>query len=369
MQRVARGKASARLSWEHWERRLACHEAAHAVICYKLRLPFYSVSIEHNGLGSGCVTLQEMALDKPSRVKHFIMACWAGKLAEAIDSGEKPDDQDLRRYWKDDGENTPMDLSDDRNEKQLDDPSNIIAHATRVCDGERAQAFIDYLKHETTALIRNGSTWAAIQALSDALLEKRTLSAKKARRIIRRAESKFLKTCREKARAAARHFLDRPRVSEVIKASFEKLSTLELDEDPTQELNAPLLLADLLVDQLKPLLTESLCQYLDQSVIACDQIAYYALRSALTATLINTLVEPSDEDNYSDYEILDILRTYQYKPALVAHKLGEDSLVLLQDIERELFGTWALGFSPTNIESTTPSTEADETLESLSPAA
>jgi hypothetical protein len=157
-------------------RNTAYHEAAHAVAHCVFGIPFKSVTIEPEDDSLGSVQFEPRGSEDVQRdyltadgnrlrIEREIVAYYAGPVMHERLTGESYSLSDV-------------------------DPAARLALA--VCGSiEETNAFVAWLWERTEAFIDQPRNWAAIEALAKTLLEHRTLSARKARQIIRDAMARM----------------------------------------------------------------------------------------------------------------------------------------------------------------------------------
>lgn len=153
--------------------RAAVHEAGHAIISLVLGRAVKRASIIEDDDTAGRVTHRpigdwfqpDIEIDGRTRrrIKTEIMTFWAGTLAEERQ-----------------GESTPEQLevgfASDRASI-----SDLAVYSTGSI--YEAEAYIEWLRRRTEALLNRWGVWSAIEAVADALIEERELSGRRVREI------------------------------------------------------------------------------------------------------------------------------------------------------------------------------------------
>ena len=163
------------------ERRLAetaYHEVGHAVASYVLHVPFRRVSIipdeERGSLGHmrqsewNEATRPDIACKsyhQTRRMECSIQILYAGPFAGEMFTG---------------GAFNEVGAGSD-----IDQIANMLGYMT--ADPEEAAAIDTLMNIRARQLLRRPENWAAVKALAEALLERKELSARSAREVIRRA--------------------------------------------------------------------------------------------------------------------------------------------------------------------------------------
>ena len=177
-------------SWPPQDVQVAYHEAGHAVAHFLLRVPFEYVTIEpgedYDGRVSGPGVPRRLreALDlreNTSAMRRFaeksIMCLMAGSEAEARAAGPRQGRP---------GEPSPTVFVRDKT-----DAGQAFDIALRAVDEdeelEQAGAFVEWLRVRIKWLLARPRHWAAVEAVAQVLLERRTLTARDARKISRNA--------------------------------------------------------------------------------------------------------------------------------------------------------------------------------------
>jgi len=143
--------------------RVAYHEAGHAVVYCQLGVPFKEVSIVASDHSLGHVKGAEF----PGL--RLMTRSWNEKCIMCVLAGPVMDEM-LGQHL----------------ERSSSDFEQANMMAMNVTDGEReVRDLIRRLHESTKAMIAEPGNWAAIEALAHVLLEKRTVSARRARRIVR----------------------------------------------------------------------------------------------------------------------------------------------------------------------------------------
>ena len=157
------------------DRRVAYHEAGHAVACYLLHKPFHYVTIRGEDLEGTMGHV--MAWDAPegyrpdinedartrARVERDVMVLLAGQVADEL-AGYSPRDPD---YYGPEGDN-----------------SAAVSMASYITGSdEQLEHYLAWLLARTKDKLALPWHWAAVVAVADALQERRRLSAREARRI------------------------------------------------------------------------------------------------------------------------------------------------------------------------------------------
>lgn len=157
------------------DRRVAYHEAGHAVACYLLHKPFHYVTIRGEDLEGTMGHV--MPWDAPesyrpdinedtrtrARVERDVMVLLAGQVADEL-AGYSPRDPD---YYGPEGDN-----------------SAAVQMAGYVAQGdEQLEHYLAWLLARIRDTLALPWHWAAVVAVADALQERRRLSAREARRI------------------------------------------------------------------------------------------------------------------------------------------------------------------------------------------
>jgi hypothetical protein len=209
--------------------RTAYHEAGHVVAHYLLKIGFRYATIIPSENALGCVvwgqsfsrkTLEnfdagEYTLRECDRVKKFIMVLLAGGEAEK----EFINSDNFKYLTIDCDEDGPLDviilgledlfsISDVLNRPRKEIPEDFFEQVRIECynelfdiaklsncviNGRRAQeAYLKWLELETRRLITRPRNWLAVERVAEALLEKKTLTSKKARVIIRKALDEYV---------------------------------------------------------------------------------------------------------------------------------------------------------------------------------
>ena len=159
----------------------AYHEAGHAVAAFFLRLPFRHITIEPEGESLGHVlcdnalgkktdlhindALYEMNARVERRIEASVICDFAGLAAEAKYAG--------RHDWR----------------GAASDFHNSVKYASYVCGcvQEETEAYLKLQRIRAKNMMNVGFQWAAVEALAEALLERRTIGCRTARKIIRKA--------------------------------------------------------------------------------------------------------------------------------------------------------------------------------------
>lgn len=165
------------------DRRVAYHEAGHAVACYLLHKPFHYVTIQGEDLEG---TLGHvMPWDAPASIRpditmtarirdwieRDVMVSFAGQVADEM-AGYSPLDPN---YYGQRGDN-----------------ASVIDRASYVAQGdEQLEHYLAWLLARTKDMLALPWHWAAVEAVADALQERRRLSGREARRITREAIHAF----------------------------------------------------------------------------------------------------------------------------------------------------------------------------------
>jgi Peptidase family M41 len=158
-------------------RRVAYHEAGHAVAAYVLRLPMREVSIIEEADSLGHMEHAPTPWFQPDvwygddrrtehRIEARIICALAGPAAEARWGGRR------NRVGAGQDERNALDLAD----YVAGDPT-----------GEGARLYVAWLRHRAEGLVRRELYWAAVEALAAELLARRRVGARRARAIIKQA--------------------------------------------------------------------------------------------------------------------------------------------------------------------------------------
>ena len=161
----------------------AYHEAAHAVACYELRVPFKRISIIAHGYIAGSVAggkpPEWLEWDSAStrarlRVERQIICYYAGQVVSesfGLSTEGQPDFAGAASY------------------------AFLVAGS-----GREADAFVTWLWERARNLVTSPLQWMAIEALAATLMVDKEMSARKARRIIAQAYGDALRTPEGQAR-------------------------------------------------------------------------------------------------------------------------------------------------------------------------
>ena len=174
-------------------RRIAYHEAGHAVATYLARQRIYEVSIvpkpSEDSLGhvkgehstppdadsSGPVSVYFDSIGEAKvrhRIETDIMVTMAGPVAEALLTNRRPWVVRLDESGSSEGDTSSV----------SDRITYIAAYDERVID-----AYLKWLWQRTRVMLNWGPHWAGVKAVAEALLKRRHISGRLARTIIRNA--------------------------------------------------------------------------------------------------------------------------------------------------------------------------------------
>lgn len=154
---------------------IAFHEAGHAVMTVYCRMGLGTVSIiPANDFQGVCKTMKQPSLSKrdyslttkaESRLNHRIMIAVAGDVAQRLFSRRR-----------------------DPSYSTSSDHALSLEMAGRTCgDLEETIALVNYLTISARNILRTPIQWDAVKALAKELLEKNSVSGKRAKEIIQNA--------------------------------------------------------------------------------------------------------------------------------------------------------------------------------------
>ena len=150
----------------------AHHEAGHAVAASRQGMKLNFVTINPAPGFSGCAQINPFPRGFPpdvqltprqrERVEHYIIACYAGGLAQRRSTGRV----------------TAWDTSQDR--------KNAAVIASYIAEGRSRKKFLDWLWIRADDFVSNDRNWAAITALAAALLrqQERRIGSREVKQII-----------------------------------------------------------------------------------------------------------------------------------------------------------------------------------------
>ena len=162
----------------------AHHEAAHAVAAFHLRRSFHRITVEPDAESLGHILYRRFGdwfrpdcYTIDARHREMIDTCTqtalAGPVGEAMYLGRETLD----------GQTGGGDFTE------------AVDMAMYLCGSvDEAEAYIDWLVIRTRNMLTNRVTWAEVEGLAAALLEKRRLSYRAARSVIHEAGNNFIKS-------------------------------------------------------------------------------------------------------------------------------------------------------------------------------
>ncbi len=198
---------------ERESKRIAYHEAGHAVMCYRQHVAFRHVTIVPEGdvsLGHVATTgypasfqpdINEDAKTR-DRVEREVMIFFAGAAAEEIAGLYDPE---LAGEWADN--------------HALIDLASYVSSET-----EELEAYLAWLRLRTRNILSAAYLWSAVEGLVTALLAEKTIKVRRARAIIRASIAAYVQDEQHRAKIDASLASYFQKEAERERAAFEDAS-------------------------------------------------------------------------------------------------------------------------------------------------